>query len=174
MKVVMVAVISINGKITRGLSGNIYEWSSQEDKDHFIKVRDKHDLIVMGSGTYEAIRSFLQPSSDKLRIVLTKNPKKYKKEEVLGQLEFSSETPRQLYKRCMIDHTSLMLVGGSKIYASFATAGLIDEIYLTIEPVVFGKGKPLFADADFENKFRLVSMKRLNTQGTILLRYLKA
>lgn len=168
----MVAVISTNGKITRGLERNIYEWSSQEDKDHFAKLRDENNLIVMGSGTYEAVKSFIELSLEKLRIVLTSSPEKYKNEEIKGQLEFTSESPRELYNRCMIDHTKMLLVGGAKVYSSFIKGGLVDEIYLTVEPVIFGKGKPLFADGDFDVNLKLVSSKKLNKNGTLLLKYI--
>ena len=65
----------------------------------------------------------------------------------------------------------MLLVGGSKIYSSFMKEGLVDELYLTIEPVVFGNGKNLFSDESFETKLELVSSKKLNKKGTILLKY---
>ena len=136
--------------------------------------------MVMGSGTYEAVRKQLKTprprsakrggQNKKLRIVLTSSPEKYKNEQIKGQLEFTSETPRQLYDR-MIDHPKMLLVGGSRVYSSFMKEGLVDEIYLTIEPVVFGEGKNLFAEGNFETKLKLESVERLNKKGTILLKY---
>ena len=170
MKVVMVAVVSANGKLTRGNDPDIYKWTSKEDQNFFFSLISKSKLIVMGSGTYEAVRKQLKTQNKKLRIVLTSSPEKYKNEQIKGQLEFTSETPRQLYDR-MIDHSKMLLVGGSKIYSSFMKEGLVDELYLTIEPVVFGNGKNLFSDESFETKLELVSSKKLNKKGTILLKY---
>jgi len=168
--VIMVAVISANGKLTRGSDADIYKWTSKEDQGFFFKLIEQSKLIVMGSGTYEAVRKQLKTQNKKLRIVLTSSPEKYKNEQIKGQLEFTSETPRQLYDR-MIDHPKMLLVGGSKIYSSFAKEGLIDEIYITIEPVVFGKGKNLFARGEFESRLELLSAKKLNKKGTLLLKY---
>lgn len=169
MKVIMIAVVSSNGKLTNGSDPDIYKWTSKEDREFFFDKIAKSKLIIMGSGTYEAVRKQLKTQNKKLRIVLTSSPEKYKNEQIKGKLEFTSETPRQLYNR-MIDHPKMLLVGGSKIYSAFMKDGLIDEIYLTIEPVLFGKGKNLFAEEDFESRLRLISIEQLNKTGTILLK----
>lgn len=170
MKITMIAVISANGKITHGLSGNISEWSSKEDQAHFANIREAHSLIVMGANTYKAIKPFLKLSKDKLRIVLTRDPKKYASQAVPGSLEFTNETPVQLINR-LINYKKMLLVGGSQIFSEFLKENLVDQIYLTIEPVLFGRGIPLIADEDFERNLRLISTKKLNKKGTLLLRY---
>lgn len=170
MKITMVAVVSANGKLTRGDDPDIYKWTSKEDQNFFFSKITRSKLLVMGSGTYDAVRDKIKLESKKLRVVLTNDPKKYKNEQIKGQLEFTSETPRQLYDR-MIDHPKMLLVGGGKVYSSFMKEGLVDKIYLTIEPVAFGEGKNLFAEGDFETKLKLESVKKLNKKGTILLKY---
>jgi dihydrofolate reductase len=49
--------------------------------------------------------------------------------------------------------------GGSN--AGFMKENLIAEIYLDIEPIVFGKGIRLFAESEFETKLRLLEIKKL-------------
>ncbi len=173
MKVILIEVASINGKITRGLEGNIYEWSSEEDREFFFKMRDEHDLIVMGSGTFEAVKDLILASlvSGKLRIVMTKSPEEFKEYEQENILEFSAETPEELVTSLSGKYKQMLLVGGSSLASSFIEEGLIDEIYLTLEPVAFGSGKPVFADGNFETNLELVSTKKLNKQGTLLLKY---
>ena len=72
----------------------------------------------------------------------------------------------------MIDHTKVLLAGGARVYSSFIKEGLVDEIYLTVEPVIFGQGKPLLADGDSDVNLKLVSSKKLNKNGTLLLKYI--
>ena len=38
----------------------------------------------------------------------------------------------------------LWVVGGGGVASQFADAGLLDEVHLTVVPVVLGAGKPLF------------------------------
>ncbi len=48
--------------------------------------------------------------------------------------------------------------------------GLIDEIYLDIEPIIFGKGIPVLAAADFEYELSLLASTKL-TDNTVQLHY---
>ena len=49
-------------------------------------------------------------------------------------------------------------------------AGLINEIILVVEPVVFGSGLPLFKGSEFEYKLSLTDVKKLNDH-TVQLHY---
>ena len=60
--------------------------------------------------------------------------------------------------------------GGHTTWSSFAKEGLVDEIYLDIEPYLFGQGMPLFLPADFEYHLKLIETKNLNSQ-TLQLHY---
>ncbi len=55
-----------------------------------------------------------------------------------------------------------LIAGGGKLNGSFMKEELVDEIYLDIEPTVFGKGIPLFGDANFESKLQLINIKKLS------------
>jgi dihydrofolate reductase len=53
---------------------------------------------------------------------------------------------RELYER-MIESAggrNLWIVGGGNVGSQFADAGLLDDVLLTVVPVVLGEGKPLF------------------------------
>ncbi len=171
MKIIMVAVVSANGKSTLGSNPNIYEWTSKEDQDFYFAFLNKSKLIVMGSSTYKAAKHLIKLKKGTLRIVLTRTPEKYENEQKSGMLEFSSETPSELVSRLKKKYNELTLVGGSDVFSSFAKEDLIDKIYLTVEPVVFGQGKDLFLEGDFAMKLKLESIEKLNEKGTLLLKY---
>jgi dihydrofolate reductase len=42
---------------------------------------------------------------------------------------------------------NVWVVGGGNVASQYAAAGLLDELLLTVVPVVLGAGKPLFAEA---------------------------
>ncbi|HLL61227.1 MAG TPA: dihydrofolate reductase [Candidatus Nitrosocosmicus sp.] len=172
MNIILAAVISVNGKITNGSESNISSWTSQEDKQHFGELIRANDLIIMGSNTYEAAREKIVLDGKRLRIVLTQNPEKYTSESKKGELEFSAETPDELIHRMKkAGYTQALLVSGSLVTAAFLKAKLITEVILTVEPYLFGNGKPLLAEEPFEMNMELMSMEKLNEKGTLLLKY---
>lgn len=172
MKVIMIGVSSVNGKLTKGDETNIYSWTSKEDADIFFSLIEKHNLIVMGSKTYKAARNIIKLKNGKLRIVLTRNPRRHRDNLVKGQLEFSSESPKELVKRLEAQgYKELLLVGGTEINTAFLKNGLVDELHLTIEPLIFGKGKNLVLEEELDLSLRLLDVKKLNKKGTLHLIY---
>ncbi|MBI3887639.1 dihydrofolate reductase family protein, partial [Candidatus Microgenomates bacterium] len=114
----------------------------------------------------------LKAEKERLRIVLTKNPKEYQKYVVPGQLEFSDEQPKELVTRLKKQgFTQLLLVSGGKVATSFFKASLINELWLTLEPRIFGIGGTLVQEEQFDIQLQLLSNEILNKQGTLLLKY---
>ncbi|MDO8583225.1 MAG: dihydrofolate reductase family protein [bacterium] len=172
MKVTVVAVSSLNGKITKGTDPNIYSWTSKEDSKFFFSEIAKNNLIVMGSKTYESVRKIIKHKKNKLRIILTRNPGKYSKEAIKGVLEFTNESPLRLIESLENrGYKKMLLVGGGTINTLFLKSKLVNEIYLTLEPKIFGNGKSLVNEENFDILLKLISIKKLNPQGTLLLRY---
>jgi len=172
MKVTMAMLATVDGRTTKGNESNIYTWTSPEDQKYFFSLINEHNVIVMGGKTYEAVHSRIKLEEKKLRIILTRRPEKYNSQTVEGQLEFSGETPRQLVKRLTsIGYKEILLVGGSIINGLFLKQNLVDELYLTIEPKLFGSGKNIIEGQLLNKSLRLISVKKLNKVGTLLLKY---
>lgn len=164
-------VASVNGKSTKG-NKSPQEWASIEDQEYFLKTSRSSNLIVMGRKTYDARKSGIKPYPNRLKIILTKNPKKYNKYSVPGQLEFINETPLELVKKLeKKGYKEMLLIAGETLSTEFIKLKLVTDLWLTIEPLIFGKGKGLVREEDFDIKLKLVSVERLNTQGTLLLKY---
>ena len=61
--------------------------------------------------------------------------------EVPGQIEFTNESPVELTTRFKSKgHKQMLVVGGPHVATSFLKEQLIDELWLTIEPKIFGTG----------------------------------
>ena len=171
MKVVAIIVQSVDGLLTRRSDERVYRWTSQEDKKHVRETTAAATLIVLGSATYEAFKQYLKPTSTTLRIILTTRPDSYKDAVVPGKLEFSNQTPQELVEMYeKKGHKELLLLGGPKIYSSFLKAGLLHELQITIEPLLFGSGKALIETSE-DVELELTSMEKLNERGTLLLKY---
>jgi dihydrofolate reductase len=126
----------------------------------------------MGRKTYEQAKDMMKHREGRLRVILTSRPEDYNKQTIPGQLEFSSESPRQIVQRLSErGYTQALLLGGSSTNSAFLKENLIDELWLTIEPIIFGGGTPLFAESDAKKNWELLSVATLNSQGTLLLKY---
>jgi len=53
-------------------------------------------------------------------------------------------------------------MGGSELVSSFIKERLVDEIIVTIAPVLLGSGIPLFRQNNFQTLLRLNSTNRFN------------
>lgn len=173
MKVTAIAVTSVNGYLTNGDDPDVTSWTSEEDQQHFRDTKNNAKLIIMGKNTYLAMKDVMRPEPQKLRVVLTNNPNDFDDVRVEGQLEFSNsniiDLLDQLQER---GYNELLLIGGGKVYGEFMANDLIDELILTIEPVVFSSGRQLFDNSFFsDTRFELSSIRQLNESGTLLLNY---
>jgi dihydrofolate reductase len=63
-----------------------------------------------------------------------------------------------------------LVVGGAKLAATFLRHDLIDEYRLYVNPVVLGRGTPLFPPSDAPVTLRLAETRPFGT-GVVLLRY---
>lgn len=171
MKIIAVVVQSVNGRITKDLDSDVYKWTSKEDKKHLKAAIQNASLIIMGSGTYEVAKEHIKLTPQIQRIVLTSRPNEYESDKVLGQLEFYNYSPKEVVsKYSRKGHKQLLLLGGSKVYSDFLENDLINEIWLTVEPLLFGKGKP-FIEGKAEASLELISQEKLNDKGTMLMKY---
>jgi len=170
MKIVLVFVATLDGKVTKWGDPHVKAWSSQKDQAYFNKIWSETRLIVMGSSTFNA--EPFEPSPKHLFVVMTRDPSKYKMAELPGQLEFSNQSPGQLVKRLKTEgHELMLLVGGAHVATSFLKEQLVDEIWLTIEPKIFGTGGNFVTDEKLDILLQLITCQKVNEQGTLITKY---
>lgn len=174
MKIVYIIVTSLDGRTTKKDAGpeSQHSWRSEEDREHFTKERDRASLIIMGSKTYEGSSHQMVHQEGKLRIILTRNLEKYKKEEIPGKLEFTNEPVRNLIKRLEEKgYQEALFVGGAHAATDFFKEGLITELWQTLEPKILGLGNGIVGEEILDVSLKLLSSERLNDKGTLLLKY---
>lgn len=160
-------VSSIDGVIAKNENHNAFEWTSPEDKKHFQELSRKIGVVLMGANTFKASGRKNYPGRQ--AYVLTSHPEKF---EFGENVESLSGTPQSVAAHLRSQgHRQVALIGGAQVNRDFLLAGLVDEIYLTVEPLVFGKGLHIFDDQDLDLRLKLLDNKKLNTQGTLLLHY---
>lgn len=65
--------------------------------------------------------------------------------------------------------TPILIFGSGTIVQQLTDAGLIDEYFIAVTPVILGKGKPLFGDTQKRN-LQLKEARQFQS-GNVLLRY---
>lgn len=165
MKVVLMMAITLDGKIAK-YTDHPANWTSKADKKIFIKETKKAGVIVMGKTTYDTIG---QPLPGRLNIVLDLEADPSK--NIPGQLEFTTTQPKELIKQLRDrGFKSVIIGGGCTINGLFLKAGLIDEIWLTIEPKIFGQGLDLFKGVDVDLDLELIEVRQLD-KNVVQVRY---
>ncbi len=125
------------------------------------------DTIVMGRGTYEVGLSFpTWPYAGHRVIVLTTSSTR---ESRHGE-EFSAEDPSALVARLGDEGVSRIYVDGGATIRSFLAAGLINDLTISIVPVILGRGIPLFGLGIPSQSLTLTGAESYKT-GLVQLRY---
>lgn len=161
-KTVLIAAITVDGFIGR-TADHLADWTGGADKKLFVEVTKAAGIMVMGSKTFATIGRALP---GRKTIVYTSRPEAISVEGV----ETTGETPQALVDRLKQEGAAgLAVCGGASIYGQFMAAGVVDELYITVAPQLFGAGIPLFGK-ELGIKLELIEYRLLD-ENTILLHY---
>ncbi len=132
--------------------GSVYEAGvsvSEEEIAAFVKAID---CYVLGSHTYEHALQLGWPYGETPTVVLTNRELSSTKKSV----EFYSGDLTTLVREKLAPrYRNIWLVGGAAASQRFLSLGLVDEIKLTVAPVLLGDGLRLFGDSEAETRWTL-------------------
>lgn len=164
MNVFLIAAISADGFIAENKTQTSTQWTSQADKQFFIEKTKEAGVVIMGSTTFATIG---RPLPNRLNVIYTRNPEKI---PTHPNIRTTQLPPKELIEELEKEgYTSVAVCGGSNIYTQFLASGLVNKLYLTIEPILFGSGIKLF-DKDVLVRLQLVKTTKLTDQ-TVVLEY---
>lgn len=164
MKVFIIAALTADGYIGLDESHRATSWTTKADKTFFVSRTKEAGTVVMGRKTFD---TFARPLAGRRLIILTGSPESVHVEGV----ESSNETVTELVARLKNEGVrELAVCGGASVYSQFMQAGLVDEIYVTVMPKVFGRGVPLFG-AVLDVNLELLGSKILEDGNSVLLHY---
>lgn len=168
---VLIAAQSLDGYIAR-LERPGTDFCSEADAQFLRDALKDFDSLIMGRKTFDTLRERILNSDTKryLRKIVTRAPENYASVTQPDLVEFTNANPQdtleELSKR---GRKKTALLGGGEIYTQYLKANLVDELWITVEPLLFGEGTPLFAGKN-ERQLSLLSSNQLSEQ-TVLLKY---
>ena len=141
-KILAYIASSLDGYIARE-NGNV-DWLPKSSESSYEEFYKSIDTVIMGKTTYEQVLTFGEyPYKNKKSFVFTRTNKNND-----DNVEFVSDIEKFVQEGFPRAGEKIWLVGGAKIIASFLEIGAIDEIIITIIPVLLGKGITLFQNVE--------------------------
>lgn len=159
---------SVDGYIARSNGGvDFLDCVQAEGEDYgYAEFFASVDALVMGRNTYETVLGFgTWPYAGKRVFVATHRPASSRHGE-----QFFEGAPGPLLRRLQQEGVRRIYVDGGVLIGQFLAEGLIDELTISIVPVVLGGGIRLFSGGEGEHRFELVQARSYGS-GLVQLRY---
>lgn len=156
MKVLLYMAVTPNGFIAK--SDDDTSWISKEEWSCYSEAVRRAGNLVVGRRTYNILTK--QPEFSELkevRVVVVSQ----KNFPMKSSNHFIAHSPREALKQ-LKNFKEVVVAGGGILNSSFMKENLIDEIYLDVEPILFGKGIRVFLEEDFEARLELVGTKKIS------------
>ena len=181
MKIIIYMAVSIDGVAALDSKRGIEEYGSKEDHDFFIGASKKCDAVIMGrntafckiSGVPNIVLTHAEVSCSRLTRASfdDKDCRVAPGNDMFDDRVYLSGSAEEVYKQIeAMGFEKVALLGGPATNLNFLRAGLVDEIFLTVEPVTIGRGIR-FLNEPLVTNWTLADTQVLNARGTIVLHY---
>ena len=157
--------ITPNGMIARLDNG---DFSSKLARTDFLKTIKKYEVNVIGRNTFNVASKSSGFPLGGLNIIVSRHKIRTKKE--WKNVIVTDKNPKEIIKIIESNGYKSAMVAGGALATSFLKEGLVNELYLNVEPIVFGKGIPLFSSENFEKKLKLLQVKKFS-ENEVRLHY---
>ncbi len=163
MKVILLMAVTADGLIAKD-SMQLVDWTGKADKKYFVHVTKDSGAMIMGSKTFDTIGQVLPGRKN---IVMTRDKTRISRDK---DLIFTDQSPQQILSEFESQGFSkVVLIGGAMINTLFMKQGLINEIHVTMVPIIFGTGLTLFSEP-MDGKLELIDVQKIEA-GHVLLKY---
>jgi len=128
------------------------------------------DTLFMGRKTYEEVLSFgvdWPYAGCQTYVVTSAEDYKCSTPDTIPLNDISKENLRTLVQSAKKDS---WVVGGGTLISHFLQNGLIDEMTISIVPIILGSGIPLFPNQPKETAFQLITTETFDT-GIVNFKY---
>jgi dihydrofolate reductase len=169
MKIVQSNAISLNGLLAR--ENGEEDWLPSEGWDEFVEDVKQFGNFIMGRETYERVTE-LYPNYNfdnvdaQCKIIVTSQADYTAPDGYIAVNSPEAATTLLAEKEFEVG----LLIGGGRLNSSFYMQGLVDEVWVTVNPFILGKGRPFIGASDIEVPLKLKKVIELS-KGRVQLRY---
>lgn len=167
-KVILELAVSLDGFI-EGPKGE-YDWCFTDQDYGMTDFLKRVDSLFIGRKSYELSLSMgdaaMSGFAHLQEYVFSNTLKEVKPGAILIRGDIAAEV-KQVKQE---EGKDIWLFGGASLSSSLLNLNLIDELWLSVHPLILGGGKPLFADGSKRVDLRLVDTKTYST-GLVSLKY---
>jgi len=171
-KLILGLAVTLDGYI-EGPNGE-YDWCFTDQDYGLNEFFDRVDAIFIGRKSYEMAQQYTDSNNGEIvpgmpkmtEYVFSKTLKSVKEGSVLiseGSIAEAKRIKEQSGK-------DIWLFGGASLTDSLIKEGLVDELWMSVHPILLGSGKALFRNNDERTKLTLLESKTYET-GLVSLRY---
>lgn len=181
-KLIYAMMVSLDG-FTEGPNGEL-DWHvvDEELHRHFNELESEMEILLYGRRLYENMAAYWptveqDPSALDFEVEYGRIWRAVPKivfSQTLDKVEWNSRLAREVVpheiNQLKVQSKKNISLGGPTLAATFHQLGLIDEYWLYVNPVVVGRGKPMFLDVGSVAHLRLVETRPFRS-GVVLLHY---
>jgi dihydrofolate reductase len=140
MKATLYIASSLNGLMTNGVTDS--SWVSSHDEEMFAATCKQAGCILVGRQTFDQYQGVVYPVPDAVNVVLTSQDRHSDHENIIYQPQFEAA----LSKIESMGFNRFIVVGGAKVIAQCLNKKIVDTIYLSLHPYIFGRGLSIIGD----------------------------
>ena len=181
-RLIVDTITSLDGYFTS--PRNEIDWFGFDDDEWkwSVDINRRADTMLYGRVTYEGFREFWPtpaPKSMGVDPTLIQQLNTFQKVVFSRTLSKAAWKPATLVRGSPSEAVSklkrkpgkdMVAVGSGTLVGSLLRAGLIDEYYVRVRPIILGMGRPIFVDPDGRHSLKLVSAKTFKS-GVVGLHY---
>ncbi|SHF16321.1 Dihydrofolate reductase [Fodinibius roseus] len=128
------------------------------------------DAIVMGRHSYEKVLTFDEWYYEGTEVIVLTTQDLTPPEHLTGKVRFESATPHEIAAKLAEEGKKHLYIDGGITIQRFLEAKLIDELTITVIPILLGSGIPLFGNKGNEQPLELIEVFTA-ASGTVQKRY---
>lgn len=160
-KLTLFIAASLDGYIATKEESLDWLFSVEGEGDNgYTEFYETVDTVLMGKRTYDWVMEHAEdfPYQNKVCYVFTRSDVRETEHVQFVQddiVDFTNLLKQQ-------EGGNIWIVGGGELVSAFMKEQLVDELILTVAPVLLGNGIPLFREGDYQAYLTLIGTRTFN------------